>query len=310
MKPQVDSTGAFKRVSRWLSRPQPIERLAFLRIAIPLVLLGFLSSRLAHADYWLSPVGFRVPYLGGHDWRQPLYLPAVPPTVAWILAVATVLAGLCLSLGLFVQPAAGLFAALLVYLALADRLEAFTVSKLGPILVIALLVSPCGARYGVDAWRKQKRQPTAPVPTHVSGGVIRFFQILVVVMYSGSGIAKIRGDWLASNVLWSHLHDGYQTEFAWQLLRVLPGRAWQVLQDFTLVFEVGAPLWFVLPWTRFPALVVGLAMHAMIGLMFGPVIWFALLMATILVGSYGPDRWLFRLFRPRGRDSTAEATGS
>ena len=295
MRP-IGPTGALERVNRWLSRPQPIERLAFLRIVIPLLLLGFLSSRLVHADYWLSPVGFRVPYLGGHDWRQPLYLPAVPSAVAWMLAVATVLAGLFLSAGLFAQPAAGLFASLLIYLALADRLEAFTVSKLGPILVIALFVSPCGVRYSVDAWRKRKRQPNAPLPTHVAGGVIRFFQLLLVVMYSGSGIAKIRGDWLAGNVLWSHLHDGYQTEFAWLLLRIVPSRAWQVLQDSTLTFEVGAPVWFALPWTRSPALVVGLAMHAMIGLMFGPVIWFALLMATMLVASYGPDRWLFRLF--------------
>ena len=70
----------------------------------PLVLLAFLSSRLVHADHWLSPSRFRVPYLGGHDWRQPLYLPPVPPAVAWIIAVLTALAGLCLSAGLFDLP--------------------------------------------------------------------------------------------------------------------------------------------------------------------------------------------------------------
>jgi hypothetical protein len=32
-------------------------------------------------------------------------------------------------------------------------------------------------------------------------------------------------------------------------------------------------------------------MHAMIGLMFGPVLWFALLMSTLLVGVYAPERW-------------------
>ena len=30
----------------------------------------------------------------------------------------------------------------------------------------------------------------------------------------------------------------------------------------------------------------------MIGLMFGPVIWFALLMSTLLMGCYVPERWL------------------
>ena len=41
----------------------------------------------------------------------------------------------------------------------------------------------------------------------------------------------------------------------------------------------------------------GLGMHALIGLMFGPVIWFALLMSTLLVCCYLPERWLLRLFR-------------
>jgi hypothetical protein len=294
VKRRPDPMSAGERARRWLSCPQPIERLALLRVVVPLVLLGFLSSRLIHADYWLSPVGFRVPFLGGHDWRQPLYLPAVSPGMAWLLAAATVLTGVCLSAGFLSQPAAALFAALLLYLALADRLEAFTVSKLGPMLVLALFMSPCGARYGVDEWRARRKRQSVVSPTHVAGGVIRFFQIFLVVMYSGSGIAKLRGDWLSGDVLWSHLHDGYQTEVGWLLLRTLPGWAWQVLQDATLVFEVGAPVWFSLRWTRLPALFVGLTMHTMIGLMFGPVIWFAILMITILVAAYAPERWLLR----------------
>jgi hypothetical protein len=283
---------ALERAKLWLERPQPIERLALMRIAVPLVLLGFFASRLAHADDWLSTAGFRVPDLGGHDWRQPLYLPPLPPAAAWAVAAAIVVAALCLSAGLFARASAGLLAALLAYVALADRLEAFTVSKLAPMLCLVLFFGPSGARYGVDAWRERRRRPEAPRPTHVAGGVIRFVQVFLVVMYSGSGIAKLRGDWLSGDVLWSHLHDDYQTAVAWLLIRAFPAWAWQVLQVATLVFEVGAPLWFALPWTRRPALIAGLAMHAMIGLMFGPVVWFALLMSTLLVACYAPAAWL------------------
>ena len=60
-----------------------------------------------------------------------------------------------------------------------------------------------------------------------------------------------------------------------------------------------SPLWFAVRRTRLPALFVGLGMHAMIGPMFGPVVWFALLMAGLLFGSYAPARWLLRLFRAR-----------
>ena len=297
MKRPVQLT-LWERFRLWLAAPQPIERLALARIVLPLVLLAFQSSRLIHADEWLSPHGFRVPYLGGDDWRQPLYIPPVPVGVAWAVAVAITLSGLSLSLGLFTRLSAGLFGTLLAYVALADRLEAFTVSKMGPMLALALCLSPSGARYGIDAWRRRRADPTAPVPTHVGGGVIRFFQIFLCAMYSGAGIAKLRGDWLNGDVLWSHLHDDYQTTISWLLLRTVPGWAWQGLQYLSLTFETAAPLWFALPWTRPIAVIAGLSMHALIGLMFGPVVWFALLMSTLLVVSYVPERWLLRLFRP------------
>jgi len=139
-----------EKLGGWLRAPQPIERLALARILLPLVLLAFQSSRIAHADEWLSAVGFRVPDLGG-DWRQPLYIPAVPVGVAWAIGVAMVVSGLSVAVGLFTRPAAAIFATLLAYVALADRLEAFTVSKLGPMLALALCLTPSGARYSLDA---------------------------------------------------------------------------------------------------------------------------------------------------------------
>jgi hypothetical protein len=113
-------------------------------------------------------------------------------------------------------------------------------------------------------------------------------------MYSASGIAKAKGDWLKKDVVFSHLHDSYQTAVTYFLIQHVPGFGWFVLQMGTLAFEVGAPLWFGLPWTRTPAFFVGMSMHFMIGLLFGPVVWFALLMMAILVGAYGPARWFER----------------
>ena len=123
-------------------------------------------------------------------------------------------------------------------------------------------------------------------------------------MYSASGIAKARGDWLTTQVLWTHLHDQYQTRVAWTIMRILPAWSWWALQGLVLGFEVGAPLWFALPWTRRSALVVGLGMHAMIGLMFGPVVWFALLMGSMLLACFLPESLLLRLFRSPPRQPT------
>src|SRR5262249_10985259 len=117
-------------VGRWLDAPQPIERLAFLRIVVPVATLGFLSSRLIHAADWLSVRAFHVPCLGPNDWRQAACLPALPVAVAWAAALATVIAGLAVAIGLQTRVAAVAFASLVAYLVLADRLEAFTVTKI------------------------------------------------------------------------------------------------------------------------------------------------------------------------------------
>jgi len=266
---------------KWLDAPQSADRLRFLRLAIPLVVLGFLSTRVLHVDEWLGGAGFQVPHLKDGDYRQPLYLAPLAPWLAWVVAGALVAAGLALALGVRPRVTSVVFAALLAYVALADRLEAFTVSKLAPFLVLAVGFAPGGL-----PWR-------AP-PGRVPGAVVRLAQLFLPVMYSASGIAKAKGDWLTKDVVFSHLHDSYQTPVTYFLIEHVPAFGWVLLQVGTLAFEAGAPLWFGLRATRTPAFYVGLSMHAMIGLLFGPVIWFALLMIALLIGAYGPERWFAR----------------
>jgi len=200
------------RASDWLARQDPIERLELIRILIPLAILGFMSSRLVHADQWLSDVGFTVPDLGEPDWRQPLYIPPVPEWLAWLIGAGMVISGLLLAVGFKTRMAAAAFVLSLVYVALADRLAAFTVSKVAPLLAIALLLSPCGARYSVDSWLASRKHPGARLPTRVAGGCVRFLQVFLVVFYFSSAVCKMRGDWLEQPVLlWTQLHDSYQT---------------------------------------------------------------------------------------------------
>jgi hypothetical protein len=299
-------------LGRALFAPRPIERLAAVRILSSLAILGFMSSRIAHADDWLSDAGFHVPAISG--WQQPLTLPALPVWLAWTLAIALAASGLATAAGALTRVSSALFAALLAYVALADRLAAFTVSKLAPVIALALCLAPSGARYSVDAWRRHRRAARAPDasratrdgprtsseaarPTHVSGGCVAFFQILLPVFYVSSGWCKARHDWLSEpHVLWTHLHDSYQTTLSWLLANHLPPWMWTVFQGAVLLFECGAPLWFALRPTRPYALAFGVAMHLMIGLMFGPVIWFSLLMISLLVASYAPEPWLARAF--------------
>ncbi len=286
----------FRGFSDWLDEPLPVLRIEIVRIAAPLAILGFMAGRLAHADEWIGDAGFRVPDLGG-DWRQPLYVPALPSALAWLVAAAMVASGLSCALGYKTRPSALVFAATLAFVAVSDRLAAFTVSKMSPAVVLAIASGPAGTRLGVDAWLKARRGEAAPEPMRPMGSV-RFLQLLPVTIYSASGIAKARGDWLSVPlVLWSHLHDSYQTAISFALASSLPGWSWTLMQGSVLAFEMLAPLWFGLSRTRTAALVFGLGMHAMIGLCFGPVLWFALLMMTLLVGGYLPDSLLVPIDR-------------
>jgi hypothetical protein len=283
-----------RSVLAWLDQPTPVLRIEIVRICAPLAILGFTSARLAHADEWIGDAGFRVPDLGG-DWRQPLYIPALASWAAWAVAAAMVISGLACCLGVRTRASAMIFASTLAFVALSDRLAAYTVTKLSPAVMLAVAFSPAGARLGVDAYWKRKKSGKRPKKLRTSGAT-RFLQLLVVVMYSASGIAKARGDWLkVPLVLWSHVHDSYQTPIAFALASVLPAWAWTLFQGAVLTFELLAPLWFGLSRTRTWALFFGLAMHTMIGLMFGPVRWLALLMMTLLVAAYLPERFLVPL---------------
>lgn len=278
--------------------PAPLERLAFLRITAPLAILGFMSHRLWYADHWLGRTGFSVPDLGAPDWRQPLYLPPLPDPLAWLLGVVMVVSGLCLSLGLKTRAAGIVFAGTLFYVALADRLAAFTVSKIGGIIALCLALSVAGSRWGIDAWRAYKQSAPSERPTHGAPGELRALQALVLVLYTSSGLCKARGEWLTrDDLLWTHLHDSYQTTFSFWLANYSAPAMWTTMQWSTLLFETFAIALFAVSATRIPALVFGLLLHLLIGLLFGPLIWFSLLMMALLIGGFAPLSWLSALLK-------------
>jgi hypothetical protein len=286
-----------ERLHRWLDESVPVLRIEIIRIFAPLFILGFLSSRIAHADEWLGAAGFRVPELAKHgDYRQPLYIPALPDGGAWAIAICIVASSLLVSIGLRTRVAAAVLGACGIYVALSDRLASFTVTKLTPAIALGLAVSTAGSHLGVDAWLKRRREQKESAQSVGEAGAMRFFQILIPVFYMSSGICKMRGDWLHHpRVLFTHLHDSYQTAFAHLLATTFPSGAWTALQWAVLILETGAPIWFSVRRTRPVALALALIMHAMIGSMFWPVRWFALLMMTLLIASFFSAQRLLQL---------------
>lgn len=253
-------------------------RLKAARVLIPLALLGFFSTRLPRVTEWIGSAGFQVPDLGGH-WAQPLYIPPLPDALAIAVALALTAALVCVALGKRVLIAGPVAVALLTFVALADRLAAFTVTKLAPVLILALVYA---------AWQKSRDIE--------DDDVVRFFQWFLAVFYMASGWCKYNGDWMEhSHLIWTHLHSSYETTLSYYVGLHTPEWAWELAQKATLAFELGAPVWFYFRKTRMLALAFGLAMHASIGLLFGPVIWFSLLMMTLLIVAWAPDSFWERV---------------
>jgi hypothetical protein len=268
----------------WLERPQRVLRLEILRIVGPIAIVGFMSDRLAHAPEWISNAGFRMD--GSGDWHAPTFLRGLPPDMAWVLAGMMVASAIATSAGYRTRVSALLFASTLFAVGLLDHLTSFTVTKIGPVLMLVVALSGAGRVLGVDALRAARR-PKRVRP--LSG--VRFLQLFLVVFYCASGIAKAEGDWLRQPlVMWSHLHDSYQTSVSLGLASHLPGWLWTPMQGLVLAFEALAPLWFALRRTRNFALGFALAMHVGIALMFGPVVWFAILMIAVLLTAFLPER--------------------
>ena len=261
------------------------------RVLAPIAILGFMSHRIIHADDWLSDAGFRVP-LEIVDYRQPLPIPGLPVWAAWTVALAFLVSGLMTAAGAFTRWSASAFTALAIYVALADRLSAFTVSKLAPMIGLALALTPGGVVGSVDAWRAKRTKP----PTRVSGGCVSFFQIFCRCSTSrrGSRRPRARGSTTATSCGRTSTTRTRRTS-ATGSAGVMPMWMWPVLQITVLVFELGAPLWFSLRWTRTPAMIYGLGMHLMIGLMFGPGDLVLDLMMSLSIASYAPMRWLERV---------------
>ena len=122
----------------------------------------FSASRLViHVEHWLTEVGFVVP--GTARGLATAALHSAPPRLARRARrdrhrrerrrhVAR-LADAC---------AERVFAGLLAYLALADRLEAFTVNKLGTVVAIALFATPPGVALRHRRPARRTRGPATP----------------------------------------------------------------------------------------------------------------------------------------------------
>jgi hypothetical protein len=163
------------------------------------------------------------------------------------------------------------------------------------ILLFYLMLTPCGAVWSLDAWRRRSSD-TAAVYVHPWAFRLMFLQL--ILMYFLNGVYKLFGvDWREGSSLYYVLAAPHLSRFPYSQLPI-PFPLLQFTTYLVLAWELTFPLLVVFRWTRIPALVLGALFH--LGILVSMEIgYFALYMLCF----YVPLLPWERLARRRGRDS-------
>lgn len=262
----------------------PVDGLP-LRVFEAMLVCGFLvrfTSRLVHWREWLTPRGFHLTAKQAWDLGYPQAWPLLEqPWMVAALALgvyAGALAAVTLRwrrLGLI----ALFFAA--VYTEGVDYLSASSQERIY-VAVFALLATAPGVWRDAGTGRLM-----------VAAAPVRVMQATLVLIYFVAGYTKCHpGDWLKyPDVVWTQVQGFHRTEFAAWALRTLPKGVWAMMQYGTLIFEVGAPVWFTCRRTRPFAIAFGLSLHLMIAVMMKGLIFFALQMWSFYALFISPEIW-------------------
>jgi uncharacterized membrane protein YphA (DoxX/SURF4 family) len=161
------------------------------------------------------------------------------------------------------------------------------------ILLLYLMLSPCGAVWSLDAWRRRRRGHVQE-PIFVHPWPLRLLFVQMCFIYFMNGAYKLLGnDWARGNSLYYVLGD--LTLARWSYAQVpVPYVLTRLLTWTVLAWEVGFPLLVALPWTRTAALVIGAAFHVSIGISMelGGFAFYALCMyLPLLSWERLADRW-------------------
>lgn len=278
--------------SFWLA-PEAPDHAAFLRLALAVLCLVQLAALWPHLLELYGNFGFvqwTVVEVGNNAWvpsigKLALVLADWGVSSATTVFVVFAIYGASL-VGLLLGHRTRLFA-VIAWLAHTVTLNSgffslYGVDTMIHILLFYLVLSPAGARWSIDAWRGR----ASPAPTAVARIVHRLIQVHLCIIYLNTGIAKARGEqWWNGEAIWRAVMQPQFNVFDFTWLPAHPALAmlagWSVL-----LVELGYAVLIWLPWTRRPALIAAIAMHA--GIAITMRLWlFSLVMIAFNLAAFG-----------------------
>ena len=268
-------------INWWFKPHRPLILRGF-EILICVSMAYYFSGYLHRLDIWLGNGGYRVSpqATSSHYLDPPSNVPdewLVPVAVVFYLLCAIYLYCCCKSTQItnFLRRCISIiFFCVCVYVQALDQPSSFTVNRMFIVSFFVLSLQPPEMEIN---GRK-----------YVSGWVIRFFQLTLILQYSTSGICKANpGDWIIWdpfsfhwNIVWTQSQGHYKTWLAAQAVNDLPYICWVVISLLSYLFELGAIVWFGWKRTRYGAIIFGLMFHLGIATLMKDLIYFSLQMLT------------------------------
>ena len=255
--------------SSWWTEPVRAERLAILRIGVASALLfDVLFTYWPHRHDFFGRDSLGSPELfawmtQAPSWRWSLLRGVAEPWVLQAALVAWVVATVFLALGFCTRTSAvGVWLLSTSFANLNDRIENAGDWVRG-IILFYLVLSPCGAAWSLDHWRRRRRGVDEPV--YVYPWSLRLLFVQMVLIYFCNGLYKLMGDdWRSGNALYYVLGDLTLARWSYAQLPV-PYVLTRLLTWTVLAWELSFPLLVCWRRTRRIALWFGVLFHLGIG---------------------------------------------
>jgi hypothetical protein len=268
-------------VNWWFKPHRPLTLRCF-EILICVSMAYYFSGYLHRLDIWIGNGGYRVSAAAtsSHYLDPPSNVPdelLMPVAVLFYLLCSIYLYCCCSQHKIAATVRRGLafvFFCICIYVQAIDQPSAFTVNRMFIVSFFVLSLQPPEMEIN---GRK-----------YVSGWIVRFFQLTLILQYSASGICKANpGDWILWdpfgfhwNIVWTQSQGHYKTWLAAQAVNDLPFVFWAVTSLLSYLFELGAVFWFGWKRTRYGAIIFGILFHLGIATLMKDLIYFSFQMIT------------------------------
>lgn len=274
------AAAATMAVDFWFAAVAP-ERLRLFQRLFTLTFFIYLLGWTSAATEWLTVKGFHLS-AEATSAAYPSPAPALP--VAWLGPFLVLLFGVTILGILDVGGRATRIAlcALAWYVQMVDQPASFTLNKIYVVFFFVLAVASAPA----EASPSTTPAADAPAPRRwQSAWPIRCIQATLLIQYCTAGICKAAwGDWLfRTDVLFTHTVGIYRNELAAWVVHHMPGPFWVVFAWGALLFELFAPVLFMVKRLRVVGMLWGIGFHAGVALLMHDLIFFSEQMICIYI---------------------------